>query len=63
MFTVTLNGTTLEYPTRELAQEFKEMFEENLWNEVGEVEYKPEHKTPAQGLEDFYNSTGKSICF
>jgi len=40
-FIVTLNGVDLVYPTRMLAEEFKALFEENLWNAVSEVEFRP----------------------
>ncbi len=40
-FIVTLNGVDLSYPTRMLASEFKALFEENLWNEVSSVEFRP----------------------
>ncbi len=41
-FIVTLNGVDLCYPSRALAEEFKASFEENLWNEVSEVEFRPQ---------------------
>ena len=40
-FIVTLNGVDLCYPSRALAEEFRASFEENLWNEVSEVEFRP----------------------
>src|SRR6266568_1463647 len=40
-FIVTLNGVDLSYPSRALAEEFKASFEENLWNAVSEVEFRP----------------------
>src|SRR5260370_16108112 len=40
-FIVTRNGVDLVYPTRMLAEEFKTLFEENLWNAVSEVEFRP----------------------
>src|SRR6266700_7051713 len=40
-FIVRLNGVDLSYPSRALAEEFRASFEENLWNEVSEVEFRP----------------------
>lgn len=40
-FIVTLNGVDLCYPSRTLAEEFKALFEQDLWNDVGEVEFRP----------------------